>query len=82
MWEQVGMFARSLDQNGVPAISDPWPAKDVSWIGLVFNHTADSGRSLMWPLSAAACLLRSSNGFYGSQLFCIVWSNAFRKLRL
>ena len=29
-WEHVGIFARAVDENGIPDISDPWPAKDVS----------------------------------------------------
>ena len=31
MWEQVGMLARAANADGVPAITDPWPVKDVSW---------------------------------------------------
>lgn len=29
MWEQMGVFARAANENGVPAITDPWPTKDV-----------------------------------------------------
>jgi chitin synthase len=30
MWDQVGLLARAANENGVPAITDPWPTKDVS----------------------------------------------------
>lgn len=30
MWEKLGLVARAANENGVPAITDPWPVKDVS----------------------------------------------------
>ncbi|KAK3079453.1 hypothetical protein LTS18_004824, partial [Coniosporium uncinatum] len=33
MWSEI--LARAVDQNGVPAITDPWPTKDIVYVAIV-----------------------------------------------
>lgn len=41
MWEQFALAARAANENGVPAITDPWPVKDVSSWSTMSNSTRD-----------------------------------------
>lgn len=48
------LFARALDGNGIPAISDPWPVKDIVYVAIV--GTVMLAAFLEWFLWLAAFL--------------------------
>ncbi|KAF2265934.1 hypothetical protein CC78DRAFT_168462 [Lojkania enalia] len=60
MWQQIGhqvghaLLARAKDENGVPAITDPWPTKDIVYVGIV--GTIMLAALLEWFLWLAAFL--------------------------
>lgn len=60
MWEHVAaLVARAPNENGVPAISDPWPVKDIVYVAIV--GTVMLMALLEWFLWVAAfmyCLVK------------------------
>ena len=41
MWDHLALVARAANENGVPAITDPWPVKDVSTRSVMSNQFWD-----------------------------------------
>ncbi|KAK4983351.1 hypothetical protein LTR50_007278 [Elasticomyces elasticus] len=52
MWDEL--LARAASENGVPAITDPWPAKDIAYVAIV--GTVMLAALLEWFLWLAAFL--------------------------
>ena len=59
MWEQVGIFTRAADENGVPSISDPWPTKDIVYVAIVGSvMLAALLEWFLWVAAFLYCLVK------------------------
>ncbi|ORY08798.1 chitin synthase-domain-containing protein [Clohesyomyces aquaticus] len=59
MWQEAAVIARAVNENGVPAITDPWPTKDIVYVAVVGSvMLAALLEWFLWVAAFLYCLVK------------------------
>ncbi|KAH0249735.1 hypothetical protein KCU71_g21055, partial [Aureobasidium melanogenum] len=82
MW--VEAFRRAVDENGIPSIHDPWPAKDIAYTAIVGSvMLAALLEWFLWVAAFLYCLVKvyQKAETLSIKILAIVMMFAFTALR-